>query len=679
MRRKIICLALALCMVFAMLPVMGGAADIVASGSFGTDFYTDEEFTWTLDSDGVLTISGNGAMKDFIHAILNNYWNQSEYGTDGYPIPVINRIIGGGGGAGGGGGRAPVYLYQPWGQYRKTIKRVVIEQGVTKIGAGAFYSCKELDSVVISESVTEIGVGAFMECQALTKAELPESVTIIGNHAFDGCSLLENIRLPSGLTRIGDWAFYGCENIKTVTVPENATEVGAGAFAGCSSLTAINTDSKNRVYTSLDGVLFTKDKRTLVSYPKGGRSEYTVPSGTNSIGNHAFYGCSPIVSVVMPLSVTSIGDRAFENCSSLMSAKIPSGVTSIGKSAFCNCSSLETAEIPGSVENVGESAFLGSGLKSVKMSAGVKSIGDYSFENCKKLISVNMPMSTESIGDYAFADCNSLATITITKNVTNIGLGAFEGCPKLLSINVDPYNPLYTSCDGVLFKKDMKTLLMYPGGKEGAYTIPDGVSSIGENAFEYCTKLSHINIPESITEIGNRAFEGCSHLTTAVIPKGVERIGDDTFFACISLESVTIPSSVKSVGRSAFGYASNITDVYYTGSETEWKSIIIDGDNNYLQSATIHFNYDPNARTDPATGERIAFLCKGDTLTVFGDVSQTSPVCIAVYDAGRNMIFTKVIEESASVDVSGGTKAKIIWVNCDSFTPKSECIEFDLN
>ena len=169
----------------------------------------------------------------------------------------------------------------------------------------------------------------------------------------------------------------------------------------------------------------------------------------------------------------------------------------------------------------------------------VTSIGEWAFYGCSGLTSVTIPNSVTSIGKAAFAYCSGLTSVTIPNSVTSIGEGAFAVCTGLTSINVASDNSNYCSVDGVLFNKDKTTLIEYPGGKQGAYTIPNSVTSIGETAFYGCTGLTSVTIGNSVTSIGNQAFNKCSGLTSVTIPNSVTSIGEAAFYGCSGLTSVT--------------------------------------------------------------------------------------------------------------------------------------------
>ena len=238
------------------------------------------------------------------------------------------------------------------------------------------------------------------------------------------------------VTSIGNYAFTDCYSLTSITIPNSVTSIGWYAFSGCSSLTSINVDVNNPNYCSIDGVLFNKDKTTLIQYPIGNtRTEYTIPNSVTSIGEGAFGDCSSLTSITIPNSVTSIGSYAFRDCSSLTSITIPNSVTSIGDYALGYCSSLTSITIGNSVTSIGDCAFSGcSSLTSITIPNSVTSIGDYAFWYCSSLTSITIPNSVTSIGSSAFEGCSSLTSITIPKSVTSIGDCAFWGCSSLTTV-----------------------------------------------------------------------------------------------------------------------------------------------------------------------------------------------------------------------------------------------------
>ena len=347
------------------------------------------------------------------------------------------------------------------------------------------------------------------------------------------------------------WGGY-CTDILTVKIETGITTIKDYAFDGCRSLTSINVASGNLNYSSKDGVLFNKNKSILIQYPIGNqRTEYTIPNSVTTIGDGAFSWCSSLTSVKIPNSVTTIGVCAFFDCSSLTSVTIPSSVTTIGNGAFEYCSSLTSVTIPNSVTT----------------------IEDYAFSWCSSLRSVTIPDSVTTIGDRAFYDCSSLTSVTIGNSVTKIGAYAFYDCFSLTSV-----------------------------------AISNSVTTIGEYAFSDCSSLTSVTIPSSVTTIGNGAFEYCSSLTSVTIPDSVTIIRKWAFEYCSSLTSVTIPNSVTTIEDYAFGACSSLKDVYYSGSEEQWKKISIGEYNKPLTNATIHYNSNGNNECIKTKSDETSFI-----------------------------------------------------------------------
>ncbi len=277
--------------------------------------------------------------------------------------------------------------------------------------------------------------------------------------------------------------------------------------------------------------------------------------------------------------VTTIGNYAFDECDSLTSVAIPGSVTSIGDDAFWFCDILPSVDIPGSVKSIGKSAFA----------------------YCPALASVTLGNGVESIGDEAFAYCESLASITIPASVTSIGSLAFYDCDRLASISVDEANAAYRSLDGVLYDKDMTTLLICPAGRQGAYAVPDGVTVIGDNAFNFCEGLTSVTFPESLTAIGDEAFAACYSLISVIIPDGVTTIGEGAFKFCDGLTTVTIGNGVTSIGDWAFDTCTNLASL------TIGSGVASIGDNAFrlceaLTGITCH------AATPPAIESRTFYM-----------------------------------------------------------------------
>ena len=343
---------------------------------------------------------------------------------------------------------------------------VTIPETVTAIGDSAFRECDRLESVNIPFGLTELADSVFEGCSSLTQIRIPDSVTRIGYSAFSDCSALQSVVIPEQVTFVGDNAFYCCSSLESIAVPASTTYLGYDFCTNCSSLADITVTEGNERYFSVDGALFryfyfdddNPAAIMLLVCPEG-KTSYTIPDGTVLIGGYAFEGCASLESVQIPDSVKGISTSAFSGCENLSEITIPEGVNTIGDFTFWGCTSLQSLRIPASVEY--------------------------------------------------------------------IGIRFCENCPSLTAIAVAPDNKTYSSSDGVLLKNasynyfwqkwDPLTLMVYPEGKQGSYSIPEGVGAINNIAFENCTGLESVTIPESTVNIGWYAFRNCTGLKYATI------------------------------------------------------------------------------------------------------------------------------------------------------------------
>ena len=395
---------------------------------------------------------------------------------------------------------------------------------VTSIKDYAFYGCRTMTSITIPDSVTSMGKHAFYNCRSLNKvnylgtidqwAEIDfgayydhyttnplvyaknlyiddilvtnavlTTATKISDCAFSNCTSLTSITIPNSVKSIGEYAFEGCEALTSITISDNVTTIGRYAFDD----TGYYNDESNWE----DGDLYL-GKYLLKRRNTNLLSSYEIKEGTKVIAEGAFRNLNTFWNVTIPDSVESIGEEAFFNCRSLKSVTFGanSKLVSIGNGAFGACTSLTSITIPDSVTSIGNNAF----------------------SICTSLTSITIPDSVTNIGSYALSGC-TLTSISIPKSVTSIGEGAFSSCTSLNSIDVEENNANYKSIDGNLYSKDGKKLIQYAIGKSAtSYIIPDGVTSIGPNAFAYCDSLTSITIPDSVKEIGSEAFKDCDSL-----------------------------------------------------------------------------------------------------------------------------------------------------------------------
>ena len=394
------------------------------SGETGT-------LTWTLSANGTLTISGTGEMPDY-DGLTQHPW-----------------------------------AIQPWVDYRDDIRTIVIEQGVTTIGARAFRLCTELTSIEIPNSVTSIGMLAFQECRSLTSITIPNSVTTIGLQAFRLCTALTSIVLPNSVTIIENFTFNECFGLTSVVIPDNVITIGTGAFQDCYDLSSV------------------------------------------TIGN----------------SVTNIGVQAFLRCTGLSSIVIPNSVETIENFAFFGCNKLTSVTFGNWVATIGNRAFEQTALTSVVFPNSVKNIGVQAFAFCYDLESITFGNSVELIDNYAFG-ITSITSVTIPQSVTTLGNSPFGSCQNLTTISVESGNTSFSVDDNVLFNIDKTVLVQYPAGKTAtSYTIPQSVTSIANTVFFGSNNLTSITIPASVVTIGQWVFDSCVNLTeiinNATVPQAI--------------------------------------------------------------------------------------------------------------------------------------------------------------
>lgn len=319
-------------------------------------------------------------------------------------------------------------------------------------------------------------------------------VVAIGANAFKDTSVTE-IVIPSTVTKIGHLALCASLNFENVEVNEN-----------------------NEHFTTVDGVLYSKDKTTLVQYPIGrDNTSFEIPSHVSVIGNGAFCNATSLTSITIPAGVTSIGDEAFKYCK-FIELSLPEALTAIGDGAFEMCKDLTTINVPDTVTTIGESAFAYcEKISAINIPTGITNIGNNTFSYCYQLRSITLPDTVTSIGERAFEWCDGLIVVQLSPALTNIGVSAFSNCKRLSHI-----------------------------------TLPGGLMHLGEWAFSWCDSLKSVNIPSSIGVVSDKAFYMCRSLEEIEISEGITSIGEMAFYECYDLETVSIPSTVESIGERAF-------------------------------------------------------------------------------------------------------------------------------
>ena len=504
----------------------------------GHTYWNEDNLTWKLYEDGTLNISGKGAMKD--------------YNSDDNPSPASQK--------------------------KDSVKKVVIEDGVTSIGDSAFSYCSSLTNITIPDSVTSIGDSAFSGCWDLTSITIPDSITTIGESAFSGCSGLTSITIPNSVTSIGAYAFSGCRSLTSITIPDSVTSIGNSSFSYCISLTSI-----------------------------------TIPNSVTSIGTYAFSNCWYLTSITIPDSVTSIGKSAFYKCSSLttisLSCKSTLKKSDFGGQAdlvsYTNEHTLTKTEAKAAIctengnkeywtcEHCGK-YFLSDDTnpataKAVELSETI--LPAIQHKNAE-LLNASEPTETAPgySGDRYCPDCDKVVEKgytywnegNLTWKLYEDGTLTISGTGAMKDYNADDnLSPAYNNSDvkKIVIEDGVTSIgdaAFYGCSSLTSITIPDGVTSIGESAFSDCSSLTSITIPDSVTSIGNNAFDSCSSLTSITIPDGVTSIEGSAFYNCSGLTSITIPDSVTSIESYAFCNCSNLTSITIPDSVTSIGESVFD-------------------------------------------------------------------------------------------------------
>lgn len=309
----------------------------------------------------------------------------------------------------------------------ENLSSLTIEKGVEKIGKYAFSGCKTLDKVVLPESISIIDEYAFYNCTNLSTINIPDKVSEIRNRTFKSCSNLKSVDIGSGVTKIYNYAFSFCKSLRGVNLPASLKDIEVFALNECTSLEYINVDSKNKIYSSDNGVLYSKDKTQLILYPQYRETEiFTVSSSVSKIHGVAFRNSSRIRKVVLPSTITDIPESLFYN-SSVEFIKFPTSVKTMGKKVFENCKKLKKAEFPPKLATIPEGTFLNcTSLQLVILPDFLSDIEKSAFEGCTSLNYIDLNM-VKNIGEKAFKT-TGLKEVRFPETLSTIGKEAFLNC-----------------------------------------------------------------------------------------------------------------------------------------------------------------------------------------------------------------------------------------------------------
>ncbi len=434
------------------------------------------------------------------------------------------------------------------------------------------------------------------------------------------------------------------KTVTTIVVPDYVTSISQGALNGCNQLESIIVSDDNRVYCSKDNCIIEIATKTLVAGCK--TSIISNDGSVTNIGECAFRGCNGLTNINVPDCVTSIGSAAFQNCIGLTNVTIGNGVTSLPEGLFSGCSSLESMALPfvgGYIRETfsNRNTLFGYifGVDNYDGGILIKQYYDYYSSGAGNYYTYCIPSSLKNItiasGDVfcgAFWGCKNLTSITLGNGIKHIGKYAFEDCSGLTAVHI---TDLAAWCN-IAFVNEQSNPLYYAkklylnGELVTDLVIPNGVTSIGDYAFRYCSGLTSVTIGNSVTSIGSYAFYGCSGLTSVTIGNSVTSIGDYAFAWCSKLTSITIPSSVTSIGEDAFAWCDGLTSVTIGNSVT-------------------------------SIGERAFYNCSGLTSVTIGN-SVTSIGREAFYNCSglKNITFNGTLSRWNEIEKGSGWKYNVL-------------------
>ena len=392
------------------------------------------------------------------------------------------------------------------------LQSISLPEGLLSIGSSAFSSCSKLYNVKLPQSLTTINGSAFNRCQKLRNINLPDGITTIGNSAFYFCDSLTQINIPAGINTIPDLAFAYCRSLGNLTIPDNITSIESSAFRGCGSasitipatvitigqeafadclnLQNIIVDSNNQNYCSDNGILYTKDKSTLLRYPEARTTLSTLPSSVEKFNEYSFSYCK-LTDVTIPDTIKRIEAYTFNN-SSLKTINIPATVEYLAYNSFGECLSLTNINIdsnnpnycsdngvffnktktalyrfpagrtgaytvPNGVTQIFQASFSYSNIESLTFPDSIQSIANYSIANCKNLSSLTIPVNVTSIEYQAIVSCENLAEITIKASSIRFYRHSIEYCPKLNKVTFTEPTGWYTTDDSTEWSNKTKS------------------------------------------------------------------------------------------------------------------------------------------------------------------------------------------------------------------------------
>ena len=424
------------------------------------------------------------------------------------------------------------------------LETVILQEGVEVIEAWAFAYCSKLKNIELPESLTEIGNATFYYDSNLDNVTIPSKITKIANHTFSLCGNLTNIELPDGLQTIDINAFSSCSNLKEIYIPISVTSIKGNSFYNCRSLINIEVASGNQNYRydEASGMLFKSDGTEIVFIADAvlkRTNTLTIPEGITSFSvDISTY--TNITKIIIPVSLDTI-----ENASIF-----PTTISDMQIAEENNYFTVENECLYNKDKTTLIMCFTKE--EEVKLAESLKTINMYAFRQAGNIVNVNLPDSVIRINSYVFGANNTkLKNINIGLNVTYIE-PLFKYYNDYGTVTIDEKNQNYTIENNELYNKEKTELITVLHEINGQYVVKEGVTKIGNYAFNYRTNMTSIILPEELKEIGD-AFNYCNGLTTIYIPNSVDTITSNAFSNSPNLTQIQIDKEPGSIVGSPWG------------------------------------------------------------------------------------------------------------------------------
>lgn len=422
----------------------------------------------------------------------------------------------------------------------KNLVEIHLGTGLKVVDRGAFGGCTKLEKVVIDDLAVWCGIDFFDESanptryakhlykgeEEVTALVIPDTVTEIGDYAFTYCTSIASVDFGKGVTKIGNNSFYYCTGLTSLVLPENLTELPLSAFAACNALQSVELNDNLEI-----------------------------------IGEKAFAGCFELLSVKIPDSVKKIGVEAFDNCMAMTELTLGSGIESIGKGAFKSCIALgERKDVWGKVNiknldtwcrikfedlqsnpvEYADRLFVnGEELTELNYPAGIGMVNDYAFNSFKNLKKVTLPDDVTTIGSFAFYKNEALTTVSLGAGMETVGDKAFYGCKSLADIQIG---------ENV---KEIKNYAFWSTALK-ELVLPEGLTTIGSNAFEKCEELTSVTLPKTLSSVGSYVFQNCTKLESIEFPVLLSEIPMSVCSKCTALKSLKVANPEAKIHSWAF-------------------------------------------------------------------------------------------------------------------------------